>query len=111
MKISKFFWITGIFVLLTFVTLALAQSGSDLTTPGMPGKMKRAIESSLKDDSFAAKTKAVIKPGEEPGYLGIAGAPKPNVIIGLLWSLCGCTLRVARFLGSSFRSNQVNTIT
>ncbi|MGD9043301.1 MAG: sulfite exporter TauE/SafE family protein [Desulfobacterales bacterium] len=87
MKLAKFYWITGIFVLFTFATLALAQSGSDLTTPGMPGKMKRAIESSLKDDNFAAKTKAVIKPGDPPGYLGIPGAPKPNVIIGLLWAI------------------------
>jgi hypothetical protein len=86
-KLAKFYWITGIFVLFTFATLALAQSGSDLTTPGMPGKMKRAIESSLKDDNFAAKTKAVIKPGDPPGYLGIPGAPKPNVIIGLLWAI------------------------
>ena len=68
MKLSKFYWITGIFVLLTFATLALAQSGSDLTTPGMPGKMKLAIESSLNDPNFADKTKAVIKPGEETGY-------------------------------------------
>ncbi|MDX1708370.1 MAG: sulfite exporter TauE/SafE family protein [Desulfobacterales bacterium] len=87
MKLSRFYWITGIFILLTFATLALAQSGSDLTTPGMPGKMKRAIESSLKDESFADKTKAVIKPGEEPGYLGVAGAPSPNVIVGLLWAI------------------------
>jgi hypothetical protein len=86
-KVSRFFWITGIFVLLTFATLALAQSGSELTPDGMPGKMKRAIESSLKDDNFAEKTKAVIKPGDPQGYLGIPGAPKPNVIIGLLWAI------------------------
>jgi uncharacterized membrane protein YfcA len=86
-KGSRFFWITGIFVLLTFATLALAQSGSELTPDGMPGKMKRAIESSLKDDSFAEKTKAVIKPGDPQGYLGVPGAPKPNVIIGLLWAI------------------------
>jgi uncharacterized membrane protein YfcA len=86
-KLSKFYWITGIFVLLTFATLALAQSGSDLTTPDMPGKMKRAIESSLKDESFAAKTKAAIKPGDEPGYLGVPGAPTPNIFIGLLWAI------------------------
>jgi uncharacterized membrane protein YfcA len=53
----------------------------------MPGKMKRAIESSLKDDNFAAKTREVIKSGEEPGYLGIPGAPDPNVIVGLLWAI------------------------
>ncbi|MGD8963187.1 MAG: sulfite exporter TauE/SafE family protein [Desulfobacterales bacterium] len=87
MKLSRFFWITGIFVLLTFATLALAQSGSELTPDGMPGKMKQAIESSLKDDNFAEKTKAVIKPGDPQGYLGIPGAPKPNVIIGLLWAI------------------------
>ena len=87
MKLSRFYWITGIFVLLTFATLAVAQSGSELTPAGMPGKMKRAIESSLKDDNFAEKTKAVIKAGDPQGYLGIPGAPKPNVIIGLLWAI------------------------
>ena len=87
MKLSRFYWITGIFVLLTFATLAVAQSGSELTPAGMPGKMKRAIESSLKDDNFAEKTKAVIKPGDPQGYLGVPGAPKPNVIIGLLWAI------------------------
>ena len=78
MKVSRFFWITGIFVLVTFATLALAQSGSELTPDGMPGKMKRAIESSLKDDNFAEKTKAVIKPGDPQGYLGIPGAPQQD---------------------------------
>ena len=87
MKLSKFYWVTGILVVLTFATLAWAQTGSELTSPGMPGKMKQAIESSLKDDTFAAKTKEVIKPGEEPGYLGIPGAPSPNVIVGLLWAI------------------------
>jgi len=86
-KLSKFYWVTGILVLLIFATLAWAQTESGLTSPGMPGKMKRAIESSLTDDAFAAKTKEVIKPGEEPGYLGVPGAPSPNVIVGLLWAI------------------------
>jgi uncharacterized membrane protein YfcA len=84
---SRFLWATGILILLTFTTLALAQSGSDLTTPGMPDKMKKAIESSLNDDQFASKTKAVIKPEEAPGFLGIPGAPSPNLIVGLLWAI------------------------
>ncbi len=87
MKSSRFYWATGILVLFTFVTLAWAQTGSDLTSPGMPGKMKQAIASSLKDDTFAAKTKEVIKSGQEPGYLGIPGAPDPNIIVGLLWAI------------------------
>jgi len=86
-KLSRFYWITGALVLLTFATLALAQSGTDLTTPGMSDKMKQAIEKSLKDETFAAKTKEVVKAGEEPGYLGIPGAPSPNVIVGLLWAI------------------------
>ncbi|MDJ0817449.1 MAG: sulfite exporter TauE/SafE family protein [Desulfobacterales bacterium] len=86
-KLSRFFWVTGIFILLTFATLALAQSGSELTSPGMPGKMKQAIEKSLADNNFADKTKAVIKAGDEPGYLGVPGAPSPNVIVGLLWAI------------------------
>ena len=87
MKLSRFFWVTGIFILLTFATLALAQSGSELTSPGMPGKMKQAIEKSLADNNFTDKTKAVIKAGDEPGYLGVPGAPSPNVIVGLLWAI------------------------
>ncbi len=86
-KLSRFFWVTGIFILLTFATLALAQSGSELASPGMPGKMKQAIEKSLADNNFADKTKAVIKAGDEPGYLGVPGAPSPNVIVGLLWAI------------------------
>ncbi len=86
-KLSRFYWVTGIFILLTFATLALGQSGSDLTSPGMPGKMKQAIEKSLADTQFADKTKAVIKAGDEPGYLGVPGAPSPNVIVGLLWAI------------------------
>ncbi|MEE4601560.1 MAG: sulfite exporter TauE/SafE family protein, partial [Desulfobacteraceae bacterium] len=87
MNLSRLYWVTGILVLLTFATLALAQSGTDLTTPGMPDKMKQAIEKSLQDETFAAKTKEVVKSGEEPGYLGIPGAPSPNVIVGLLWAI------------------------
>ena len=87
MKLSRIYWVTGIFILLTFATLALAQSGSELTSPGMPGKMKQAIEKSLADNNFTDKTKAVIKAGDEPGYLGVPGAPSPNVIVGLLWAI------------------------
>ncbi|MGD8261380.1 MAG: sulfite exporter TauE/SafE family protein [Desulfobacterales bacterium] len=87
MKPSRFFWATGILVLLTIAALAFAQTGSDLTSPDMPGKMKRAIEKSLEDEQFAAKTKEVIKPGGEPGYLDVPGAPSPNIIVGLLWAI------------------------
>lgn len=86
-KLSRFYWVTGILILLTFATLALAQSGSELTSPGMPDKMKRAIEQSLADTNFADQTKAVVKAGDEPGYLGVPGAPSPNVIVGLLWAI------------------------
>jgi hypothetical protein len=78
---------TGLMVVLSFAALAFAQSGSDLTTPDMPDKMKAAIEASLQDDAHAAKTREVIKAGEEPGFLGIPGAPAPNVILGLIWAI------------------------
>jgi uncharacterized membrane protein YfcA len=87
MNRKRVFWATGILVLLSFATLCLAQSGSELTTPGMPGKMKQAIEKSLENENLAAKTRQAIKPGEEPGYLGIPGATSPNVIVGLLWAI------------------------
>jgi hypothetical protein len=84
---KKFFFATGLLVILSFITVALAQTGTDLTTPGMPGKMKQAIEKSLQNEEFAAKTKEVIKPGDPPGFLGIPGAPDPNFILGLLWAI------------------------
>ncbi len=84
---AKFYLATALMILLTFVTVALAQTGSGLTTPDMPGKMKAAIEASLQDDATAAKTKEVIKPGDAPGFLGIPGAPDPNLLLGLLWAI------------------------
>ena len=85
MKLSRFCWVTGILILLTFATLALAQSGSELTSPGMPGKMKQAIEKSLADTNFADKTKAVIKAGDiKIKRPGTGLAPKQlDDIIGL----------------------------
>ena len=87
MNKKKFFFATGLLIILSFITVALAQTGADLTTPGMSGKMKQAIEKSLQNDEFAAKTKEVIKPGDPPGFLGIPGAPVPNFILGLLWAV------------------------
>jgi uncharacterized membrane protein YfcA len=86
-KLSRFYWATGILILLTFVTLAFAQTESKLTSPGMSDKMKQAIEKSLEDEQYAAKTKEIIKAGEEPGYLEIPGGPSPNVLVGLLWAV------------------------
>ncbi|HDI60437.1 MAG TPA: sulfite exporter TauE/SafE family protein [Desulfobacteraceae bacterium] len=65
----------------------MAQGGPDLTTPNMPGKIKQAIQKSLADDTHAANTRKVIKPGEEPGFLGIPGAPQTNLLLGLIWAI------------------------
>ena len=86
-KRARFYWVTGILILLTFATLAIAQTESKLTSPGMSAKMKQAIERSLADQQYAAKTKEIVKADEEPGYLGIPGGPSPNVIVGLLWAI------------------------
>jgi len=77
----------GIFVLLSFAALVMAQGNSQLIPANMPAKMKTAIEKSLQNDKLAAKTKEVIKAGEKPGYLEIPGAPKPNLLVGLLWAI------------------------
>ncbi|MBF0202221.1 MAG: sulfite exporter TauE/SafE family protein [Desulfamplus sp.] len=74
-------------ILLSFVTMALAQTGGELTTPDMPDKVRAAIEKSLEDESMAAMTREVIKPGEAPGFLGIPGAPDPNLFLGFLWAV------------------------
>lgn len=87
MNRTKFFTATALLIVLSFVAVAMAQTGSDLTTPGMSEKMKTAINQSLADDAHAAKTREVIKAGEEPGFLGIPGAPAPNVILGLIWAI------------------------
>jgi hypothetical protein len=84
---SKFYLATALLIVLSFVTLALAQTSAELTSPAMPAKMKTAIEKSLQDDQSAAKTKEVIKPGEKPGFLGIPGAPDPSFILGLIWAI------------------------
>lgn len=87
MKNRRFLLVSGILILLSFVTLALAQVDTKLTPAGMPKKVKAAIEKSLQNDKLAAKTREVLKPDEKPGYLGVPGAPKPNLIIGLLWAV------------------------
>ena len=87
MKNLRLWWATALLAVLSFAALAFAQTGSEYTTPGMPGKVKTAIEKSLQDSAMADSTKAVIKPGEEPGFLQIPGAPKPNLILGLLWAV------------------------
>lgn len=85
---KKFLIWTSVLVLLSVMSLAWAQSQSnDLTPAQMPDRMKKAINKSLETEKFAEKTRAVIKPGEKPGYLGIPGATEPNVIVGLLWAI------------------------
>ncbi len=87
MNRSKFLPATALLILLSFVTVALAQTGSELTTPDMPEKMKEAIQKSLDDAAHAPQTREVIKADAEPGFLGIPGAPEPNVILGLIWAI------------------------
>ncbi|MGD8366759.1 MAG: sulfite exporter TauE/SafE family protein [Desulfobacterales bacterium] len=87
MNKSNFLIATALLLVLSFVTVALAQTGGDLTTPNMPGKMKEAIQKSLDNEAFAAKTREVIKPDAEPGFLGIPGAPQASLLVGLLWAI------------------------
>ncbi len=84
---TRFYLATALMILFSFVAVAMAQTGSELTTPDTPEKMKAAIEASLQDPGYAAKTQEVIKPGETPGFLGIPGAPNPSLILGLLWAI------------------------
>jgi uncharacterized protein len=86
---GKRFWIwSAVLLLLSFISLAWAQVDSkEYTSPDMSAKMKTAIEKSLQDEKFAEKTKETIKPDEEPGYLGIPGAPSPSIIAGFLWAI------------------------
>lgn len=87
MNRTKIYVVTALLLLLSFAALAMAQSEPSLTTPGMPDKMKAAIQASLENPETAAQTLAVIKPGEEPGFLGIPGAPDPSLVLGFLWAV------------------------
>ena len=95
MNRKRLFWVTGIFVLLSFAALVLAQSDpaptqpglAELTTPGMPERMRQAIALSLEDEALAAKTRAAIDQEAAPGLFGIPGAPKPNLLGALLWAI------------------------
>lgn len=87
MNLSKFYFAAALMLLLCFVSVALAQGDAGLTPPGMSNKIKAAIEKSLNDETHAEKTRTVIKTGEEPGFLGIPGAPQPNMILGFLWAI------------------------
>jgi uncharacterized protein len=88
----KFLVLTGMLLFLSVIALTWAQtqgpaSGPSLTTEGMPDKLRQAINRSLESEAFAEKTRSVIKPGEEPGYLGIPGAPHPDILLGLIWAI------------------------
>lgn len=87
MNLSKFYFAAALMLLLCFVSVALAQGDAGLTPPGMSNKIKAAIEKSLTDETHAEKTRTVIKTDEEPGFLGIPGAPQPNMILGFLWAI------------------------
>lgn len=87
MKQPRFYLATAMMIILSFVTLALAGTGEELTSPEMPDRMKMAIEKSLQDEATAVKTTEVIKAGETPGFLGIPGAPDPSLLLGFLWAI------------------------
>lgn len=95
MNRKRLFWVTGIFVFLSFAALVLAQSDpaptepglAELTTPGMPDRMREAIAQSLEDETTAAQTRAAIDPEAATGMFGIPGAPDPNLLGALLWAI------------------------
>jgi len=83
-------WLITVLTLLlglTGLVWAQAEKASDFASAGAPAKIKEAIEKSLADQGQAAKTKEVIKTDAEPGFLGLKGAPKQNLIVGLLWAV------------------------
>ncbi len=69
------------------VAAAPAPEASQIITPQMSEKVKAAIQKSLADPATARKTQEVIKPGAEPGYLGIPGAPQTSYILGFIWAV------------------------
>ena len=74
---------------------AVAPAGQEqavVVTKDMPSKLQQAIKKSLADDKFADKTnkavaQGVAKRGQEPGFLGIPGAPAAHYVWGLLWAI------------------------
>ena len=88
MQSKHLWWATALFMILSAAAMALAQSDTaGYTTAAMPDKVKSAIEKSLADEAIADSTKQIIKPGEPEGFMGIPSAPKPNLIVGLLWAI------------------------
>lgn len=88
---GKRFWIwSAVLLLFSFMSIAWATADvdpKDYTSPGMSDKMRNAIISSLQDPDHAEKTMAAIPPGAKPGYVGIPGAPDPNLILAFLWAI------------------------
>lgn len=79
-------------LLLSAGVVLAAEDGPKLVTDNMTGKMKGAIEQSLKDPKYAPMTKKAVADaaklrGDRPGYLGITGAPSPVWWIGLFWAI------------------------
>ncbi len=87
MSRKRFLLGTTLLVLMSVVAIAFAQTDGGFTTENTHPKFKAAIEKSLTDTEAAVKTKATITPGEPEGFMGIPGAPKPNLVIGLLWAI------------------------
>ncbi len=99
MNRKRFFLGTMLLVLLSVVAIAFAQTDTttattatvetdaSYTTANTHPEFKAAIEQSLADTEAAVKTKATITPGEPEGFMGIPGAPKPNLVVGLLWAI------------------------
>lgn len=87
MRKKRLLTIGIVLLTISFFSIVLAQGNPQLTPPGMPEQVKKAIEDSLKDPKFAQRTNEVIKPGAKQGYLGIPGAPYPNLLLALLWAI------------------------
>ncbi len=62
-------------------------AANTLVTDKMPEKVKDAINKSLQDPKTAEGTMKAIDPSKPAGFLGIPGAPSPNLIGAFFWAL------------------------
>ena len=68
--------------------MMLALMGLALTAPigGVDQAQAMSLEEAIAQTPTGTE-KGQIDPSAEPGFLGIPGAPQPNLVYGLLWAV------------------------
>ena len=84
-KVILFFLLTFVLGWGAFLTLNAADTALIGNNLGLSGKLGELIAKTPK--CIGEATKGCINPDAPRGYLGIPGAPNPNLILGFLWAI------------------------